>query len=94
MNNEEEHRNLWDAINGLRDERSVVQSSLARIEAMLSERCEARMSTMQDMKTKQEEHDNRLKKLEELRAQILLLSAIGAVVGGGAVSWIFKFFGS
>lgn len=94
---DQEVRDLWGAVNGLRDEVSktntLTQSSMARIEAMLSERCEARVKRIEELETTQGEHDKRIDKLEQLRAQILLLAALGSIVGGGAVAWLFRLFG-
>jgi len=92
----DEHRDLWAAIQQIRAENAAtnlnVQSTLARIEAMLGERCEARVERIKDIEEKQLAHDTRLDKLEQLRAQILLLAGLGSMIGGGAVAWLFRIF--
>jgi Flp pilus assembly protein TadB len=94
---EDEHRELWAAIQQIRAENAAtnlaVQNTLARIETMLSERCEARVERIKAIEEKQESQDSRLDKLEQLRAQIGVIAALGSMVGGGAVVVIFQWLG-
>jgi hypothetical protein len=90
---EQDVRDLWSAVNSMRAESALIGSSLVRIEAMLSERCEARMNTMRQMQRQTEDHDKRIDKLEQLRAQLLVIAAIGSMVGGAAVAWLFRVIG-
>lgn len=95
--NDQDARDIWSVVNNLKTEvaqtNANTQAALARIEAMLGERCEARVQKINDLLKKQDEHDNRLDKLEQLRAQLLVLAAVGSVIGGGIVGWFFRAFG-
>lgn len=83
---EHDAKELWTEIR-------LMQASMARIEAMLGERCEARVTRIKSLERQQEDADKRLDKLEQLRAQILVIAALGSMVGGALVAWLFRVLG-
>lgn len=91
--NDQDIRDIWAAVNKMQADSALINASLVRIEAMLCERCEARMNTIRQMQRQAESHDKRLDKLEQLRAQLLVIAAIGSMVGGAAVAWLFRMIG-
>lgn len=94
---EQDIREIWSSIHDLRAEAAAtsaaVQTGLARIEALLGERCEARMSRITSMEGRQADAERRIQRLEQLRAQILVIAALGSMVGGAAVAWLFRVLG-
>lgn len=69
-----------------------IRERVARLEAGNAERCQARGMAIDDIKTGQEDHEVRIRALEDQHAQnkgkLMLPAGVGAAVGAAAVAGI------
>lgn len=92
---------LWKAVNDLRKGQSTleaeVKAGFARIETLLKERCEARMSRIERLEKTDADHETRLsaaeKTLERISVKLAIIAGLGALVGSALVTWLFKVLG-
>lgn len=92
---------LWNATkaatNANADLKALVQTGFARIEAMLSERCEARMTRIQkiekDVETNRKSIEAVQLDVRGLTVRLAVWTGIGSVVGGASVAALFRYLG-
>jgi hypothetical protein len=92
---------LWKAVNDLHKGQSTleaeVKAGFARIETLLTERCEARMDRIVRLEKTDEDHAKRLgkveKTLERISVKLALIAGLGALVGSAIVTWLFRILG-
>jgi 3-methyladenine DNA glycosylase/8-oxoguanine DNA glycosylase len=95
---EAETKMLWQAIREDRETlaqiRADMQTGLAEIKAMLSERCESRMDRLKALEVRadhlQDAHEDLALTVRGLRVTLAIWAAVGSVVGGAAVAAIFR----
>ena len=80
---DEDIKDLWKGIDELKEMRSKDAQTLARIEAMLSERCVNRGKTIDDMDTR----------IEEIEKKLWWMGGAAAAVAT-IIGWILKLGGN
>lgn len=67
---EQEHRDLWEAVDGLREQQSVTNAMLVEIRTVLKERCEGRGGRIIDLE----------KDVETLKMRVWFFSGAAAAL--------------
>lgn len=87
---DEDIKDLWKGIDELKEMRSKDAQTLARIEAMLSERCVSRGKNLDDMDTRIKDTDARIKEIEK---KLWWMGGAAAAVAT-IIGWILKLGGN
>ena len=90
-------RDLWSKVNTLSSQIAIQATLLAEIKVLLSERCEARLHRVEEVEEQVSCLSSRVhhveRSLSAIHVKLAGIAAAGSVVGGAAVSWVFRTFG-
>ena len=94
---DEDIKDLWKGIDELKEMRSKDAQTLARIEAMLSERCVNRGKNLDDMGTRIKDTDARIKdtdaRIKEIEKKLWWMGGAAAAVAT-ILGWVLKLGGN